>query len=142
LTPKKHKLSVSLDEDFGLLGIASDEPDYKLCWLINDRLQTSFVKIDDLILFNRKAELEQLFSIFLYSDENTMMTYRLIRNRSENGFFIPELKNIDYVLHIQGEITTDDLDKLIKNMGRVSSIRFCVPVDLGRIKDKERLHLW
>ena len=35
---KKHKLSLAIQEDFCLLGMVSDDPDYKLCWAINQAL--------------------------------------------------------------------------------------------------------
>lgn len=142
MSPKKHKLEVSIDEDYCLLGIVSDEPDYKLCWLINDRLKFSFTRTEDIVLYNKKIDEDQVFSIFLFDDEATMLTYRLIRNRGEAGYFLQDLRNIDYVLHIQGEIIQEDIKKLLKNIATVDSVRMCVPVDLRKIKDRERLQLW
>jgi hypothetical protein len=142
LSPKKHKLSVSIEEDYCLLGLVSDEPDYKLCWLINEQLKYSFSKTDDLALFNRKSNTEQLFSIFHFLDESTMVNYRLIANRHESDFFLAELKNIDYVLHIQGDLKSDDIQDVIAGLISVESIRMCVPVDLHKIKERDRLHLW
>lgn len=142
MSPKKHKLSVAIDQDYCLLGIVSDEPDYKLCWLMNEKLKFSFSKTDDLILYNPKNRAELLFSIFHYLDESTMINYRLIRNRLESDFFLLELKNIDYLLHIQGDLKSDDIQDLIAGLLTVESIRMCVPVDLQKIKNKERLHLW
>ena len=139
---KKHKLSVSIDENYCLLGIVSDEPDYKLCWLINEGLKFSLGKTDNLLLFNKKIGEEQVYTLFQYDEEATMLTYRLISNRGESGYFLPELKHIDYVLHIQGELVPEDIKDLIKKILKVHSIRMCVPVDLTKIKDRERLQLW
>ncbi|MEX2428565.1 MAG: IPExxxVDY family protein, partial [Bacteroidales bacterium] len=124
------------------LGIASDEPDYKLCWLINQQLGTSFIKGDDLVVFNSKINQQQEVSLFAYYDENKMVTYRLISNRPSSGYFLSDLKNIDYVLHIQGDVVTNEIDELIGSIIKTEGIRLCVPVDLRRIKEKERLHLW
>ena len=55
---------------------------------------------------------------------------------------ITELKNIDYILHIQGYINPDDIQKMITDLSSVKTIRMCVPVDLQKIKDQERLQLW
>jgi hypothetical protein len=142
LSPKKHKLAVSIDEDYCLLGIVSDEPDYKLCWLINEQLKFSFSKTDNLTLFNRKTNTEQIFSIFLYLDESTMINYRLIANRNESDIYLAELKNIDYVLHIQGELKSDDILDMITELLSVESIRMCAPIDLKKIKQQDRLQLW
>ena len=139
---KKLKLSVSIEENYCLLGISTDEPDYKLCWRINDRLKMSFVKTDDLCVKHRKSGEEQSFPLFQFEDDNTMLTYRIIGNRSEAGYFLPELKNVDYLLHIQGDLVQDDLKELVAKLMALPSIRMCIPVDLGRIKERDRLQLW
>jgi len=142
LSAKKHKLSVSIEEDYCLLGIVSDEPDYKVCWLLNQQLNFSLARIDDLKLFSKKLNEEQEVSIFKYYDENKLISYRLIVNKTSSGYFLPELKNIDYLLHIQGDIILDEITKIIKQISSIKAIRMCVPVDLSKIKERERLQLW
>ena len=142
MNSKKHKLSVAFDEDYCLLGIVSDEPDYKLCWLINQQLGTSFTKGDDLVVFNSKMNQQQEISLFTYYDENKMVTYRLISNRLSSGYFLSDLKNIDYVLHIQGDVIANEIDELIGRIIKTDGIRMCVPVDVQKIRERERLHLW
>lgn len=139
---KKHKLELAIDEDFCLLGVVSDEPDYKLCWLINSFLDMNFEKQDELHLFHRKLDHEQVFSLFSYNDSDSLITFRIIRNRSEKGFFLDELKHIDYLIHIQGEINTIRINEFMLAVGALEQVRMCVPSDLSRIKNKERLLLW
>ena len=140
--PKRHKLAIAIDEDYCLLGIASDEPDYKLCWLINQQLGTSFTRTDDLVVYNSRLNEEQEAPLFVFYDETKMVTYRLIKNRLTSGHFLSDLKNIDYLLHIQGDIVTDEIDFFLKRVVKTPGIRFCVPVDLKKIKERERLLLW
>lgn len=142
MSPKKHKLSVSIDENYCLLGISSDEPDYKLCWLINQQLRFSFAQIDSLRIFNKKLNEEQEVAIFYFDDENTLLTYRLITNRTSSGYFLSDLKNLDYLIHIQGDLKTDEINKLLKKVNQISSVRMCVPVELNKIKERDRLQLW
>jgi hypothetical protein len=131
-----------MEEDFCLLGVVADEPDYKLCWMINQALDLAFEKLDDLKLFHRKLKVEQLFSIFLYEDEDALVTYRIIKNRSEQGYYMDELKNLDYLVHIQGELITEKINAFMQAVGILSAVRMCVPVDLEMIRNKERLLLW
>lgn len=131
-----------MEEDFCLLGVVADEPDYKLCWRINQALELGFEKLDDLKLFHRKLQEEQLFSNFVYQDEDALVTYRIIKNRSEQGYFLDELKNLDYLVHIQGEIITEKINAFMQILGTLSHVRMCVPVDLKKIRNKERLLLW
>lgn len=139
---KKHKLDLAIEEDFCLLGVVSDEPDYKLCWMINQHLDMNFEKQDELQLFHRKMDQEQLFSYFSYHDGDALITYRLIKNRAEKGYFLDELKNIDYLIHIQGEINTNRISNFMLSIAALETVRMCVPSDLSRIKNKERLLLW
>ena len=142
VSPKKHKLSVAIEEDYCLLGIASDEPDYKLCWLINQQMDTSFARVDNLVVYNSKLNEQQEVALFVYHDENKMVTYRLIGNRLSTGYFLSDLKNIDYVLHIQGDFVTNEIDEFISRVVKAPGIRLCVPVNLQKIREHDRLHLW
>lgn len=131
-----------MEENYCLLGISSDEPDYKLCWFINDKFRMSFMKADNLQVFHKKLNEEQEFSLFQYDDENAMLVYRIISNRSDAGIFLSELKNIDFLLHIQGDLISDDISNLVQQLNSLEAVRMCVPVDLEKLKDKDRLHLW
>lgn len=142
MSPKKHKLSVSIEEDYCLLGIVSDEPDYKLCWLVNQQMDTSFTRTNDLEIFNNSLHGEQLVSLFIYEDEQRMLTFRLIVNHTTTGYFLPELKNIDYFFHVQGEIVPDEINDIIRTVNSIPAVRMCVPVDLRKIKERGKLHLW
>ena len=139
---KKHKLDMAIEEDFCLLGLVADEPDYKLCWMINQALELNFEKLDDLILYHRKLQEDQAFSIYSHEDEAAMLTYRIIKNRSKTGYYLDELKNLDYLIHIQGEINPHKISGFMHAVGALASIRMCVPVDLARIRNMERLLLW
>lgn len=131
-----------MEEDFCLLGVVSDEPDYKLCWRINQAFELAFEKLDDLKLFHRKLQQDQIFSLFAYQDEDALVTYRIIKNRAEQGYYLEELKNLDYLVHIQGEILEDKISIFMHDVGNLSSVRMCIPVDLTMIRNKERLLLW
>ena len=139
---KKHKLDLAIEEDFCLLGVVTDEPDYKLCWMINHALHMNFEKQDDLTLFHRRLNEDQVFSYFSYDDDQALITFRIISNRAENGYYLDELKNIDYLIHIQGEINTVRIGNFMLSVAALEQVRMCVPSDLSRIKNKERLLLW
>lgn len=139
---KKHKLALAIDEDICLLGVVSDEPDYKLCWRLNQSLNMNFEKQEDLELFHRKLDVDQEFSLFYYHDEDSLVTYRLVKNRAEKGYFLDEFKHIDYLIHIQGEIEASRISSFITAVNALEPVRMCVPSDLSRIKNKERLLLW
>ncbi len=133
---------MAMEEDFSLLGLLTDEPDYRLCWLLNQWLDINLEKEEDLNLFHPKRKQEQSFSLFSYYDENTCWTFRVIQNRSAQGYFLEEIRNIDFLLHLQGEINADRLQLLMRSISEMGRVRMCVPVDLQKIRSKERLMIW
>jgi len=133
---------VAIDEDFALLGVVADQADYRLCLLINRAFGFDLRKQDNLVLYHKKLDREQEFSLFEYSDEESMLSYRVIKNRMDEGFFLDELKNLDYLIHIQGEITEESIASFFRLTATIPDVRLCVPVDLGKIRNKERLLLW
>jgi hypothetical protein len=139
---KKHKLEMAIEEDFCLLGVVSDEPDYRICWLINQAMGMNFEKQDDLLLYHKKLQEEQSFSLFSNHVDEAMITFRIIQNRADNGYYLDPLKKLDYLVHIQGEINTIRINAFMQAMVALEQVRMCVPVDLSRLKDKERLLLW
>ncbi len=139
---KKHKLDMAMEEDYCLLGVVTDEPDYKLCWMINQSLRMNFEKQDDLALFHKKSGEEQEFSHFRYEEEEAMITFRIIKNRTDKGYYLEELKNLDYLIHIQGEINTLKINNFMLSIGGLEPVRMCVPCDLSRIRNHDRLLLW
>ena len=139
---RKHKLDLAMEEDFCLLGVVADEPDYRLCWLINQTLHMNFEKQEDLQLFHPRLKKDQVFSLFHYYDDDALIHFRIIQNRADTGFFLDELKNIDFLIHIQGEINTSRINDFMSSVGALEPVRMCVPSDLSRIRQKERLLLW
>lgn len=139
---KKHKLDMAIQEDFCLLGIVTDDPDYKVCWRINQALDMMLVKQDDLVLFHKKLDTDQSFSVFSFDDEEALLTYRIIGNRGEPGYFLDELRNLDYLVHIQGEISAERINHFLNIAASLTGVRMAVPVDLAKIRQKERLYLW
>ena len=139
---KRHKLEMAIAEDFCLLGVVTDEPDYKLCWLIKKALGTHFIKMNDLELFHRKLERDQVFSLYAFSDEESLLTYRVIKNRVQEGFYLDEFRNLDYLIHIQGVIAPEKITSFLQGTAAIPEVRMCVPVDLKMIRNNERLLLW
>ena len=139
---KKHKLELAFEEDFCLLGLVADQPDYRLNLLINRALGFNLLKQQDLSLYHKKLDQDQDFSLYEYFDDESLLTYRVIGNRAENGYFLDELKNLDYLVHIQGEIMEEGIGVFIAKTAAIQDVRMCVPVNLAKIRNKDRLLLW
>ena len=119
---KIHKLAFEFESDFKLIGIASHENDYRLSWAVNNSLGIEFVKTEDLIITHPKHKILISYSMYNFNDEDNFITYHLISNKSEKGFLLPEMKNLDFVLKVSGEPDTIFFKNLLQNLKKVDII--------------------
>jgi hypothetical protein len=138
--PKKiHKLTEKEDYRFMLAGIASADNDYKLSWSLNQNLGINLVRIDNLEIYHKRLDGKQAFSQFEYYDENSMLQYRLISNRSINGYLLEEMTNLDYLLQITGEMDVGWLELLIGKINNIEGIILAFPLDPTKLKSRKKL---
>lgn len=139
MSKKIHKLNVNEHYDFGLIGIASPENDYRLIWAINNTMGFSFVKHSDLEIWHKLLQDPQSFPQFRFLDEETLISYRLIANKSENGYLLEEMTNIDYLIQITGEMDSGYIEKLVKNLNTLDGVTLAFPLDPTRLKSRIKL---
>jgi hypothetical protein len=138
--PKKvHKLTEKEDYRFRLAGISSAENDYKLSWSLNHILGINLVRIDNLEIYHKRLDDKQVFSQFEYFDEETLLQYRLISNRSVNGYLLEEMTNLDYLLQISGDTDEGWLDDLIAEINNINGIILAFPLDPNKLKSRKKL---
>jgi hypothetical protein len=119
---KIHKLAFDFESDFKLIGIASHENDYRLSWAINKFLNIDFIKADDLLIHHPKHKIEAHYSMYTYFDEDNFIGYNLISNKSEKGFLLPQMTNIDFILKVSEETNADQLNNLLKSLKKIDII--------------------
>ncbi len=138
--PKKvHKLEEKEDYEFGLIGIASPENDYRISWILNTEFGLQLNRKDDLELYHKKLEGSQAFHQFGYHDEETLRHYRLLSNKCENGYILEELSNIDYLIQISGDVQASYMDILVKKLNALPGITFAFRIEPGTLKSRKRL---
>lgn len=137
---KKIKLDFDPTLEFKLLGLSSHENDYRISWTLNQELGLKFSKGPDLEIPSKGKEgEEQLFSLFHYEDEDSMLIYKLISNRGSSGVLIPKLKNIDYFIQVYGDINRAELDNMIEKLRQTGVITAGFHLNPGDIKGAEKL---
>ncbi len=134
---KKHKLTFQLDFNFFLLGISSSENDYRLSWEMNKILGISLRKGTDHVI--KKKEIEQVFFVYTFYDEEVYLQYSLITNKSENGFLIEELRNIDYFLQIHGDLTDNQQQQIFSSVKNIKGVTGVFKLDINTLKSKNKL---
>jgi hypothetical protein len=135
---KTVKLKVDKDIHFKMIGISCHENDYRLVWAINENMKVQFLRIGNLVVHNTKIKEDLEFSRYLFDDEDRYMKYYLIANRCPDGFLFPEVRNLDFVLQIVGEITPGELkelEKKIKSIDVISTAFILQPEKIKGIRD-------
>lgn len=133
-----HRINLEADYDFELIGLSSFFPDYKVCWLINNELNFNFIRIQDLSIYNEKKKTEQLFPLFKYEFDESLIFF--ISNKSESGLFLEELKMIDYfIIFNKTEDNEDFIKKSVENIKKLKDIQGVFNINVSSLKAKNRL---
>ena len=140
--PRKiHKLSEKEDLDFSLIGISSIDNDYHLSWNLNNACKLQLSKQENLEVFHKRLDEKQEFSQFQYYDDSSLILYRLLSNRSENGNLLEELTNVDYVLQVSGDLESGQTDQLVEDLNALDSISLAFKIDAAKLKSVHKLIL-
>ncbi len=138
--PKKiHKLNETESYDFGLIGIASPEYDYRLSWIINNALEFNLAREDELEIWHKLLDDPQTFQQFRYYDEDSLLSYRLISNKCENGYLLEEMTNIDFLIQVSGDMDQHFMNKLVKKLNALEGITLAFPLDPSDLKSRKKL---
>ncbi len=134
---EKKTLKLKVEEDFNykLIGISSHENDYRLVWAINNQLKMKFVRIGNLVMHNKKHGADMEFSRFFYEDEDRYLKYYLFSNRCPDGILFPEIRNMDFIIQIIGELTEDDFSQIIKEVKSITIISALFVLLPGQMKN-------
>jgi hypothetical protein len=124
---------------FTLIGISCHLKDYRLSFLLNQHAGFYFHKLEDLkVHLNTKKEPNE-FSIYLFRDEDYFNTYFLVANRSQDFILVPEIKQVDFLLIVEGEFKKARKDSLIRILRSIPNILTAYEVKFNEIKNYETL---
>lgn len=133
----KKKLLVENDYEFFLFGISCSERSYRLCFALNDKLKASFAKSKDMEVQEKNQKLQSKFPVFTFRDEEMFTDYRIIVNRADNHVLIPEFKQADYLLMVQGGMPFTEKNNILKKVKEVAFVQTAFEIDPKKIKSKE-----
>jgi hypothetical protein len=139
---KASKLVVDHDYNFDVLALISSEKDYKLAWSLNKLLNIHLCKAEDLCLdFVKDSKI--MITNFIFEKEYSSL--RLLKNKSNEfnniskPFLLPELKEYDYIIRIEGERTFLDVDIIIQKLKSLPAIQYLKRIEIHKLKSKENL---
>jgi hypothetical protein len=139
LALQRHKLAYRESFDFLLFGLSSHENDYRLVWKINQDFSFNFERGKSHKIISKKNGEELEFPLYSYDDEDTFYLYYFIANKSEHGVLLEELKNIDYLILVQGEFTDAFSNGFHNRLKKVETIQGVFKIDPSSLKNRENL---
>ncbi len=135
---KKNKLQYEVDFDFLMWGINTVLPIYKLCWLLNNCFSFDLARSED-IENPSQIKGKQYFRYYTFTDEVNMFSIEIIDNKSENGPFINELKHVDFLFLVKGELDFFDSAVFTKMLGQIRGVESVLPINANQLKSKLNL---
>lgn len=104
---------------------------------MNEYLQWDLKKKEDYTILNDGVE--QCFSCFMYPIEEEEVFYYLLGNRGANGFLVPERKDVDYFLIVEGLMEKSRKDKIIESIKNLNGVLAAVNIDPSSLRSKQNL---
>jgi hypothetical protein len=118
-----------------LIGIACHLKDYRLSFLLNRKLEFVFTKQQDLVITLQEKTEPAGFSFYCYKDEDQGNSYLLIANRSEDHVLLPELKQLDFLLMVDGDCKKGRRDQLIKAVSSIPNVLTAYEINQATIRN-------
>jgi hypothetical protein len=150
----KSKITFEYDYDFILIGLITDKPDFKICYLLNKNLNINLAKKEHVSLQQNKKNSnetefstlfdieneESYFSFYKYENHHEQLQYIFVSNKSyANHYLIKEHANIDFFIIIEGAYDEIDTNELIKQIKQIPEIRTAYELNPNELKSKQNL---
>lgn len=140
--------------DYALIGIHTVLNEYKLAYLLNKYLHTSFSKASYDLDFTKKNT-QSFYSVYEYTntelDNDWFLianVYKLTQKTVTTGFFlesdsithlVPEKKKVDFFLKIEGDFDLKYIVKTIDMINKIPQIITSYKVEVESLKSKDFL---
>ena len=124
---------------FTLIGISCHLKDYRLSHHLNKIPEFNFARDQDISILQPGKPEPASFSFFYYRDDDQGNAYSLISNRNENSALIPEMKQLDFILVVEGEFRKNRRDQLLKSIRSIQNVLTAYELNPKEIRNFENL---
>ena len=91
--------NIDPDYDFGIVGISSQDRDFRLAWALNLAFDWSLARVENHEIPMKSGKSSH--AMYEFKDEDNVI-YTLLSNKGSNGYLLPEMSGFDFVLRIDG----------------------------------------
>lgn len=135
----KFTLKLEDDYDYDLIGFCSHYNDYRICWSINEAMEIQLVKAEEAFMVSgKKGEILSSHSFYEWFDEDNLVQYYLLRNKSGIDYLIPELSQIDYFLILR-ESGIMDIQRIVEKLKTTHGILTAFIYEPAELKSAKHL---
>jgi hypothetical protein len=122
---------------YTLFGISCHLKDYRLSFLLNQRLELTLIKMDDFVSLPASGKETDSFSFYHCRDEDHQNAYFLVSNRGQEAILLPELKQTDYLLLVEGPFKKAQKDRLLEVIRDIPNVLTAFGIRFETIRNYE-----
>lgn len=126
---KKTLLRLDYTPPFHAIGVFSPQKEYRLCWLINRRLNAQLIRLPDFQHMPQGHAEPLHFPLFSQAGRDGQASLVLIANRHARAALFKEPKNMDYLLLLSKTSTPHTPAQVVKALRGVPQIEAAYMVD-------------
>ncbi len=130
---RKYRLQNQQPAESAAFGLVSDEPGYRISWLLNQHLGIRLNRVEDWILTIRNSSVDQHFVVYeVPADGETRI--RLVQNRSEEGIWLTDYKQVNYLILLSCQSDPGRTEDLFVRIGQMpTGVRGLFRLELSRL---------
>ena len=95
--------------------------------------------MEDIEILHKKKNKTSVFSLYRHEDDLDKWIVYVVSNKYLGEPLVPEVKQADYLLMIQGEVNDERKNEIQTGLKRISAIQFMMTLDYSKLRSKENL---
>ncbi len=135
----KKKLEVKSHYNFLIWGLVSPFEGHRIAWNLNQCFEFNLVREADIQIENKPLKADDFYAYYLYEDQLNIFKVELIKNITNTSRLVPELKNIDYLLLVKGELDFFEPEAFRQLLNRISVIQSAIEIPINKLKSRAML---
>jgi hypothetical protein len=133
----ERKITSEPDKNFKLIGIASAERDYRMCYMLTEALGWEITRLANHEIELRERTGKLSVSTFKCVQSLTGSTFYLFANKVSGELLLPEGGNFDYLLKTEGSFK--GIKDILKKIKQIETVLTASEIPVKALKNWDRL---
>ena len=131
------KITSEPDKNFKLIGIASAERDYRICYLLTEMLGWEITRLPNHEIELRERTAKLSVSTFKAEQSLTGSVFYLFANKVNGELLLPEGGSFDYLLKTEGSFK--GIKDILKKIKQIETVLTASEIPVKALKNWDRL---